>query len=146
VHHGHILDARYLIPVSGMILGNCMRTNIVALQSFYGDIETDRLLYRFALANGATRHEALLPYMKRALTLAFSPAIATLSVMGLISIPGMMTGQILGGSSPVVAIKYQIMIALAIYVTAVFSIYLSIRFSNRQVFDPYGNIRKPLMR
>lgn len=141
-----LFDARYMIPVSGMILGNCMRTNIVALKSFYGDIEKDRLLYRFALANGASRHEALLPYVKKALSLSFSPAIAILSVMGLISIPGMMTGQILGGSKPVTAIKYQILIALAIYVTAILSIYLSIRFSNRQVFDRYGNIRRRLMR
>ncbi|MFW6054903.1 MAG: ABC transporter permease [Thermodesulfobacteriota bacterium] len=140
----NLFEVRYLIPVSGMILGNCMRTNIVALQAFYGDIEKDRLIYRFALANGATRHEALLPYMKRALLLAFNPAIATLAVMGLISIPGMMTGQILGGSTPVVAIKYQIMIVLAIYVTSILSIYLSIRFANRRVFDRFGNIRRDL--
>lgn len=142
----NLFEVRYLIPVSGMILGNCMRTNIVALQAFYGDLERDRLIYRFALANGATRHEALLPYMKKALALSFNPAIATLAVMGLISIPGMMTGQILGGSSPAGAIKYQIMIVLAIYVTSVLSIYLSILFANHRVFDRFDTLQTEVLK
>eukprot|EP01024_Parvocaulis_polyphysoides_P012401 TRINITY_DN1447_c1_g2_i1.p2 TRINITY_DN1447_c1_g2~~TRINITY_DN1447_c1_g2_i1.p2 ORF type:complete len:265 (+),score=52.79 TRINITY_DN1447_c1_g2_i1:2-796(+) len=66
------------------------------------------------LAMGATRWEALRPVLIDVLKLAFTPLLNRLSVVGLVSIPGMMTGQILGGSSPFVAAKYQIIIMFLI--------------------------------
>ena len=54
--------------------------------------------------------EALIPFVRQAIAKSFSPTIANMAVMGLVSLPGTMIGQILGGSSPDVAIKYQIMI------------------------------------
>ena len=64
-----------------------------------------------------------------------------MSVMGLISLPGMMTGQILGGASPATAIKYQIMIMIAIFVGCVLSLTLSLWYANVKIFDKYGNVR-----
>jgi putative ABC transport system permease protein len=61
-------------------------------------------------------------------------------VIGLISLPGMMTGQILGGTSPALAIKYQIMIMIAILVRATISLTISIWFSVKIILDDYGNI------
>lgn len=58
-----------------------------------------------------------------------------MATIGLVSLPGMMTGQILSGSSPLIAIKYQIMIMLAIFSGTVLSVYLGIRLSNYFVFD-----------
>jgi putative ABC transport system permease protein len=59
--------------------------------------------------------------------------------MGLISLPGMMTGQLLGGSSPAIAIKYQIMIMLAIFTGCTLNLFLSIIASNKVVFDAFYN-------
>lgn len=131
----YLFDARYFIPINGMLIGNCLSNNIIALGTFYQGLEREQLQYRFALANGAGRGEALKFFMREALQKALNPIIATTSVVGLISLPGMMTGQILGGSNPSVAIKYQIMIMMTILVSSLITVLLSIIISNRFVFD-----------
>ncbi len=138
----NIFQAIYLIPITGMLLGNCIRTNVIALNSFYHRLQKERTLYQYALANGATHNEALIPYFRDALKTAFNPVIATIAVIGLISLPGMMTGQILGGSSPTVAIKYQIMLMITIFVSSMVTVLLSIYISNKFVFDEYLNLKE----
>lgn len=138
---GHYSEARYLLPVTGMLLGNCMQSNIIGLNAYYSRLRQEQQLYRYALANGATRSEALSPFMRDALIKAFNPAIATMAVLGLVSLPGMMTGQILGGSLPSVAIKYQIMIMIIILACSLLSLLLTIFLANRYVFDAFDNFR-----
>ncbi len=142
----NLFDAIYFIPITGMLLGNCIRGNIIGLSSYYKRLYKEKTLYRFSLANGATWNEALIPYMKEAVKLAFNPSIATMAVIGLISLPGMMTGQILGGSSPMIAIKYQIMLMITILVSSVITVVLTIYISNKFVFDEYFNLKKSVMR
>jgi len=138
----NFFEARYLIPISGMMLGNSMRHNIVALSDFYQSLMNNKNYYYYLLANGATKQEALLPYWKNALKLAINPAIAQMAVMGLISLPGMMTGQILGGNLPNTAIRYQLLIIIAIFFLAVVSISLSIYISNYYVLNKDGTFKK----
>jgi putative ABC transport system permease protein len=64
-----------------------------------------------------------------------------MAVMGLVALPGTMIGQILGGSSPNVAIKYQIMIVVITMSASMLSLIISIRLSARKAFDGYGRIR-----
>lgn len=142
----NVFDARYFIPVTGMLLGNTIKNVILTLDAYYKRIDAEQNLYRWYLANGAGRKEALLPFMRDALKTAFNPMIATTAIMGLISLPGMMTGQILGGSNPNVAVKYQIMLLITIFSSAILNVVLTINFSNRIAFDDYGNIRKKIFR
>ena len=134
-------EARYLIPITGMLLGNCLNSNIIGLNAYYSRLRLEQQLYRYALANGATRAEALQPFIKDALIKAFNPSIASMAVIGLVSLPGMMTGQILGGSDPVVAIKYQIMIMISIFTASLLTVILTIFFANRYAFDSYDNFK-----
>lgn len=138
----NIFDAGYFIPITGMLLGNCLSTNIMAMNSFYNRLVKEQVLYRYYLASGASRNEALAPFMREALKKAFNPILATTAVVGLISLPGMMTGQILGGSSPNVAIKYQIMLMLTIFVTSMLTVLITIFISNHFVFDEYDNLKQ----
>lgn len=142
----NIFDARYFIPITGMLMGNTIRTIIISLDSYYGRIDEKQNEYRWFLANGATANEALLPFMRDALKIAFNPTIANTAIMGLISLPGMMTGQILGGSDPGVAVKYQIMLLITIFSSSMMSVVLTIFFSNRFAFDAYDNLRKDIFR
>jgi putative ABC transport system permease protein len=142
----NIFDARYFIPVTGMLLGNTIKNVIIALDAYYKRIDDEQNLYRWHLANGATKKEALLPFIRDALKMAFNPMIATTAIMGLISLPGMMTGQILGGSNPNVAVKYQIMLLITIFSSAILNVVLTILFSNRIAFDKYFNLRKDIFR
>ncbi len=139
-------DARYFVPITGMLLGNIIKNIIMALDVYYQRIYEEQNLYRWYLANGASMKEALLPFMQEALKKAFNPLIATTAIMGLISLPGMMTGQILGGSNPNVAVKYQIMLLVTIFTSATLTAVLSILFSNRIAFDKYGNLKNTIFR
>ncbi len=137
-----VFDARYFIPITGMLLGNTIRTVIIALEAYYGKLKKEQNSYRWYLANGASRKEALLPFMQSAMRKAFNPVIATTAIMGLISLPGMMTGQILGGSSPSVAIKYQIMLLITIFSSGILTVFLTINISNFFTFDKFENLKK----
>ena len=137
-----IFSAKYLIVIGGMILGNSLRGVIISVSSFYGDIfhEKERFFYR--LVTFGNFFEAAIPYLRKSMELALSPTIATMATMGIVSIPGMMTGQILGGASPMVAVKYQIAIMIAIFVATNISIFLSILFTFRRAFHENGVLKK----
>ncbi|MCP4522258.1 MAG: ABC transporter permease [Cytophagales bacterium] len=139
-------DARYFVPITGMLLGNIIKNIIMGLDVFYQRLYEEQNLYQWHLANGANKKEALLPFMQEALKKAFNPLIATTAIMGLISLPGMMTGQILGGSNPNIAVKYQIMLLVTIFTSATLTVVLSILFSSRSAFDRYGNLKHEIFR
>ena len=134
----HLFEARYFVPVSGMILGNMLSANVIALNVFYGSLDRERQLYFYLLVNGATRGEATAPFMREALIKSFNPTIASMAVMGLVALPGTMTGQILGGSSPNVAIKYQIMLMITIFSSSLISVLLTLWAAKRRSFDSWG--------
>lgn len=129
----YFFDARYFIPISGMVLGNSLNHNIVGLTAWFEGMTKRKELYYFLLTNGGSERNAMRPFIQDALRKGLNPMIATMSVMGLISLPGMMTGQILGGASPAVAIKYQIMIMLAIFTGCTLTLILSILFVKKKI-------------
>lgn len=105
-----ITESRYLIPLMGMLLGNSCSSVAIGLSAALEDLSTGRDKIEALLALGASRTEATRHVVRRAIRMALIGLVNTLNVTGLVTIPGMMTGQILGGSSPIVAARYQIMI------------------------------------
>jgi len=138
----HIFEAKYFIVVGGMLLGNSLRGDIISITNFYTRIHQNEKRYLYHLACGANLKEALLPYVVESLNAALRPILATMMTIGLVSIPGMMSGQMLGGSSPMEAIKYQITIMIAIFVSLNISTILTLLFTIRTSFDGYGNLKK----
>lgn len=108
-------NAQTVIPVAGMMLGSCVNALSLGLDRFLVSLcgESGRqgsaTLQTFQ-ACGATRWECSLPAMRQAIETGMTPNLNQMSVMGLVSIPGMFTGQILGGTPPFIAAKYQIVI------------------------------------
>lgn len=137
VRQDNLFEARYFIPISGMILGNMLSANVIALNTYYGALRREQTLYLYRLANGASAAEARAPFMRDAIVKSFNPTIASMAVMGLIALPGTMTGQILGGSDPDVAIKYQIMLMIAIFASSLISVLLTLFFTRKHTFDQY---------
>lgn len=137
----NMFEARYFIPITGMLLGNTLKTIIIALSYYFKQLDKESGLYKWYLANGATRAEALTRFKREALKIAFNPVIAATAIVGLISLPGMMTGQILGGSSPNVAIKYQIMLMITVFSTSLISVIITLLISDRHVFDGMDNLK-----
>ncbi|KAK3407060.1 hypothetical protein EUGRSUZ_K03183 [Eucalyptus grandis] len=101
---------RYIIPVAGMMVGNAMTVTGVTMKRLRDDIRTQMNLVETALALGATPHQATHQQVKRALVIALSPVIDNAKTVGLISLPGAMTGLIMGGASPIEAIQLQIVV------------------------------------
>ena len=137
----NVFSAQYFIPIFGILLGNMLSVNVIAVGTFYTNLLREQNLYYYLLGNGASPRESFQPFMRQAIVKAFSPAIANMAVMGLVALPGTMIGQILGGSSPNVAIKYQIMIVVITMSASMLSLILSIRLSARKAFDGFGRIR-----
>lgn len=130
--------AMYLIPISGMILGNTLNGMIVTINDFMKSMKINEESYLLSISFGATKLEALKPFIANSVSLAFKPSVATMANVGLVSLPGMMTGQILGGSMPIVAIKYQIAIMIALFVSRFLSSFLLMIFCSIQFFDGYS--------
>lgn len=107
-------EPRYAIPLLGMVLGNILNGVSLALDRFMEGIARDRTMIESDLAVGATRWEAARPLIGDSLRTGMIPTINAMMVMGIVSLPGMMTGQILAGASPILAVRYQIVIMFMI--------------------------------
>ncbi|CAM9727329.1 unnamed protein product, partial [Heterosigma akashiwo] len=107
-------SAQYVIPMSGMMLGNATSAVAVGLGQFLTEMHEGRDRVEHYLARGATAWEAARPAFRAALRAGVTPTLNQMSVIGLVSIPGMMTGQLLGGNDPGAAAKYQMMIMFLI--------------------------------
>jgi putative ABC transport system permease protein len=116
-------DPQYLIPLFGMIIGNAMNGAALAAERLNGEMELRRGEVEAYLALGASPARASADAVRRALVAALIPTVNMLMVVGLVSLPGMMTGQIIAGSSPLTAVRYQIvvvfMLAGAVAITSV---------------------------
>jgi putative ABC transport system permease protein len=101
---------RYIIPILGMVLGNTLTAVSLALQVLTEGVERERAAIEARIALGASRFEALSAVLRQAMRTAMTPLLNTMAVAGIVTLPGMMTGQILAGADPAEAAKYQIMI------------------------------------
>jgi putative ABC transport system permease protein len=116
-------DPQYLIPLFGMIIGNAMNGAALAAERLNSEMELRRGEVESYLALGASPARASADAVRRALVAAIMPTVNMLMVVGLVSLPGMMTGQVIAGSSPETAVRYQIivvfMLAGAVVMTSV---------------------------
>ena len=110
-------DPQYLIPLAGMILGNAMNSATLAGERLASQISNHRLEIETHLCLGATPQQAIASFRQEAVRVGLIPIINQMMVVGLVSLPGMFTGQVLAGSDPLNAASYQILILLAIALT-----------------------------
>lgn len=140
-----LFDAQFMIPIAGMLLGNALSSNIIGVGKYFSDLMRNEGRYLAHLSFGASKPEALLPYMQHSLTTALKPTLGNIATVGIVFLPGMMTGQILAGIAPITAIKYQIVLMIAIYASTAVSVTLAIKLLSRTAFDEYGMLRKELL-
>lgn len=138
LQQSNLLDAQYAIPIGGMILGNCLRADIVGVSQFYRAVQTGEKVFVHRLAQGARLREATEPFWREAGQAALAPTVASMATIGLVSLPGMMTGVILGGADPMTAIKYQIAIMIAILSGTAITVVFAILLTMKQSFTRYG--------
>jgi putative ABC transport system permease protein len=110
-----------IIPLSGMVLGNGLNIVSLAANRFVGELQLRRNEVEAALSLAAPPRKALHAVFKNALYGALIPAVNALMTVGLVQLPGVMTGQILAGMPPIEAVKFQIVIMMMWIATGVIS-------------------------
>ncbi len=103
-------DPRYVIPLFGMIVGNAMNAATLAAERLAGEMQARRAEIEAYLALGAHPARAARDAVRKAARAAMIPMVNSLMVVGIVALPGMMTGQIIAGASPITAVRYQIVV------------------------------------
>ena len=130
-----ILDPQYTIPLAGMIIGNAMTGVNLGLSNFMENLQAQRQKMDTLLNLGVYPRDILRPMAGNSLETALIPTINSMLGMGIIFLPGMMTGQILSGTLPTTAIMYQIAIMLAICASVCLSVFFALTLGYKTLYN-----------
>jgi putative ABC transport system permease protein len=128
-------DPRYFIPIAGMIIGNSMTGITLGVTRLVDGIYSQKHLIEASLMLGATPKMAAKQIVDNAFDSAILPTINSMVGMGIVFLPGMMTGQILSGTSPVTAIEYQIAIMIGILGSVALTVILFVQLGYKTFFN-----------
>lgn len=128
-------QARVIVPIGGMIVSGAMQAAGVTLHRINEDVRQARPAIEARLCLGLPAREAFLPHQRSVLRIALMPAIDSTKVVGLISLPGAMTGLILAGVDPLTAIRYQIVVMYMLLAAAALGALVTARLAERTLFD-----------
>lgn len=128
-------EPRYFIPIAGMLIGNSMTGISLGVSRLNDGMRGKRAAIETALMLGATPKMAVRTIVNEAFDAAILPTINSMVGMGIVFLPGMMTGQILSGSSPLLAIEYQIAIMLGILGSVSLTVILFVQLGYRTFFN-----------
>lgn len=134
------LNPQYVIPISGMIMGNTMTGVSLGVKTFRETLKDQTGKINALLCAGAAPDIILRPFVKQALETAMLPTLNSMLGMGIVSLPGMMTGQILAGTVPATAILYQIAIMIAICTVVTCACFGTLFFGYRTLYDKQTQI------
>lgn len=128
-------ETRVIVPVSGMIVSSAMLASGSVLRRLDDEVRQSRPAIEARLSLGQSGRQAILPHRRSALRAASIPTIDSTKVVGLISLPGAMTGLILAGTSPLTAIRYQIVVMYMQLAAVALSALVTVRLAEDSLFD-----------
>lgn len=137
---------QYIVPILGMILGNTLNGISLGLETALEGFDRDRDGVEMLLAHGASVTEASRDVVRRAVRTGMIPILNSMIAAGIVSIPGMMTGQILAGQDPAAAARYQIFILFSIAAGVALGTVGVVFAARRLVFDDRGRLRSERIR
>jgi len=127
-------EPQYFLPIGGMVAGNSMNALAISLERLFSTLRARREEIEMKLCLGADYREASNEIMREAIRAGMIPSINSLMGVGLVSIPGMMTGQIIAGADPAVACRYQIVVMLMIAAATSLSSFMVVSIVRRMCF------------
>jgi putative ABC transport system permease protein len=128
-------EPQYAIPILGMILGNTLTGVSLGIERMTEELTARRDRVDVALALGATRWEAAQDPARQAVRAGMIPTLNQMAVVGVVSLPGMMTGQVLAGQSPLQAVRYQIVIMFLIAASSALGTVGAVLLTYRRLFS-----------
>jgi putative ABC transport system permease protein len=132
---------RYAIPLLGMMLGNTMNGLSLSLNHLTGNVRQSRAVIETRLALGQTKSEAIADIRHESVRTGLIPIVNSMAAAGLVSLPGMMTGQVLAGNPPLDAVKYQILIMFLIAGGTGFGTLVAVWMTSHRLFDQRDRLR-----
>ncbi|KYN78582.1 amino acid ABC transporter permease [Clostridium sporogenes] len=130
-----IFNPQYTIPLAGMIIGNAMTGINIGIKSFMDSIGKEKNRINALINLGIEPKDILRPFINNSLETALIPTLNSMLGMGIIFLPGMMTGQILSGTLPITAIMYQIAIMIAICTSVCATVFLSLNLGYKSLYN-----------
>jgi putative ABC transport system permease protein len=134
-------EPQYVIPLVGMILGNSLTGISLCLDRFMDHLEVRSAEVELRIAFGANRRQALAGPLRDAVRTGMIPIINAMAAAGIVSLPGMMTGQILAGSPPLQAVAYQIVVMFMIAAAVALGAMLVVVLAGRHFMGPDATLR-----
>lgn len=135
-------EARYLVPVGGMVVGNAMTASAVALNRLGDEFHDSAARIEATLALGATAREAALPAVRRALRSGTITLIDSTKTTGLIFFPGTMVGMLLAGADPTDAVRLQLILLYVLLGSVAIAALVSTTLAYRNFFTPAQQLRE----
>lgn len=136
-------DPRYLIPLTGMVLGNAMTAASIAGERLVKALRNNRVEIETHLSLGATATQAIATYRRTAVTAGLIPTINAMTVVGLVTLPGTFTGQILAGAPPLIAAVYQILVMFMLALATLIASLIVTHGISKQFFTPAMQLIEP---
>ncbi len=129
-------EARYVLPIGGMIIGNAMTASSLAMNRLTAELGHQRKRIETLLALGANGKQAVHYAVRDTIKGALIPTVDSMKIIGLVHLPGIMTGFIIAGGSPLEAVKYQLAIVYMIAGTASLTCMIVTLLASRRAFTP----------
>lgn len=133
-------NARWLVPVAGLLLCGVQTIDAETLKAFYDTLYKERNHYYFLLGNGATHREAVMPFVSKAVERAYAPALRYLALVGLVAVPELTYALALCGISAIMSVAYTAIILCATVTVSAVSLFLTLYIADRRTFDVYGRV------
>jgi putative ABC transport system permease protein len=140
------VSARAIIPLGSMIITSAMNTTSVVMTRFYEDLAASRREVEARLSLAQSAREAALPWQRAALRTGMIPTVDQTKVVGLVALPGAMTGMILAGASPLAAIRLQLVVMYMLLGGNAFAALIASELSARRLFTPAQQLIRSLRR
>jgi putative ABC transport system permease protein len=135
-------EPQYLVPLAGILLGNAMNAAALAGERFVNTLNNSQLEIETHLSLGATPQQATQQYRQEAIKAGLIPTLNSMMVVGIVTLPGIITGQILSGVNPLNAALYQMLIMFILAITTLITTILLIWGIDRQFFTPAAQLKR----
>jgi putative ABC transport system permease protein len=135
------LEARYVIPLAGMIISNSMNASALAIDRLVSDIRSNRPAIETALSLGKSWRVASGKFQRDAATTGMISMLNFMKTVGIVALPGAMTGMILGGAEPLEAVLLQIIVAYMLLSSVTITSVIAVELTVRKFFTPFHQLR-----
>jgi putative ABC transport system permease protein len=136
-------EARFLVPVGGMVVGNAMTASATALNRLGDEMHASARAIEATLALGATSTEAAMPIVRRSLRSGTINLVDSIKTMGLIFFPGTMVGMLLAGADPTDAVRLQLILVYALLGSVSLAALTATTLAYRNFFTPAHQLSEP---